>query len=298
MILNGWKQIANHLGRGVRTIQRWEFLGLPIRRPRRKDRSAVCALSEELDEWVRRAPRSESGVAEAPTGKSRGTFSARILVVDDDEALLVATAGALSREGYDVRTARDGFEALAVLRSGVPDMLIADLKLPNMSGFELLSIVRKRFPSVSVIVSSGEVLPLTHPVVLADSYIQKGVKSVPELQEVVRKLLSVSPLRSQPAKAAPAPTWIPRSSNGYIVMTCAECLRPFSIPTAQVELDKAASEKCPHCGQKLTYLIDSSVVATEVAVPPSVLRESHQRVRTAKAKIQEAIETVNRKSTK
>ena len=54
MILNDWKEIANHLGRGVRTVQRWEQLGLPVRRPKGTDRSAVLALSEELDEWVKR----------------------------------------------------------------------------------------------------------------------------------------------------------------------------------------------------------------------------------------------------
>ena len=53
VILNGWKEIANHLGRGVRTVQRWEQLGLPVRRPKGSDRSAVLALCEELDEWVR-----------------------------------------------------------------------------------------------------------------------------------------------------------------------------------------------------------------------------------------------------
>ncbi len=282
----------------MRTVQRWESLGLPVRRPKRTDRSAVCAFSEEIDEWLHRAPRSErSEVAEAPT-KLRGNFSARILIVDDDEALLVATATALSKEGYDVRTARDGFEALAVLRSGVPDMLISELKLPNMSGFELCSIVRKRFPSISVIVNSGEFLPVTPPLVLADRYVQKGTQSMPKLKEAVRKLLSVSPVRSQPARAALAPTWIPRSSNGYIIMTCAERLRPFSVPTAEIELDKPASEECPHCGQELTYLIDSSVAATDVVLPPSVLHESHKRVRAAKEAIQEAVETITNKRTK
>ncbi len=298
MILNGWKEIAHHLGRGVRTVQRWETLGLPVRRPKRTDRSAVCAFSEEVDEWLHRAPRSErSEVAEAPI-KSRGTFSARILVVDDDEALLVSTAAALSREGYDVRTARDGFEALAVLRSGVPDMLISDLKLPNMSGFELCSIVRKRYPSISVVVFSGEYFPVTPPLVLADRYVQKGAHSVPKLKEAVRELLSMSPIRSQPAKPASAPTWIPRSSNGYVVMTCPECLRPFSVPTAEIELDKPASEECPHCGQELTYLIDATLAATDGVVPPSVLRESHQRVRKSKEAIQEAIQIVNGKRMK
>lgn len=54
MILNGWKEIANHLGRGVRTVQRWEQLGLPVRRPNSRLRSAVICTTEELDAWVAR----------------------------------------------------------------------------------------------------------------------------------------------------------------------------------------------------------------------------------------------------
>jgi hypothetical protein len=56
-VLNSWKEIANHMGRGVRTVQRWEKeLGFPVRRPRRKSRSAVIALVGDLDEWLRHAP--------------------------------------------------------------------------------------------------------------------------------------------------------------------------------------------------------------------------------------------------
>jgi hypothetical protein len=59
-VLNSWKEIAQHLGRGVRTIQRWERdLGLPVRRPRGKSRSAVIALVDELDAWVRNTPTQE-----------------------------------------------------------------------------------------------------------------------------------------------------------------------------------------------------------------------------------------------
>ena len=56
MILSGWKDIANYLHHGVRTVQRWESLGLPVRRPHGRLRSAVIATTEELDQWVLRAP--------------------------------------------------------------------------------------------------------------------------------------------------------------------------------------------------------------------------------------------------
>ena len=55
-ILSGWKEVATHLHQGVRTVQRWELMGLPIHRVGPTSRSPVIAFSEELDEWARAAP--------------------------------------------------------------------------------------------------------------------------------------------------------------------------------------------------------------------------------------------------
>jgi len=52
MILVGWKQIARYLGIGVRTAQRWERLGLPVRRPRSRLRSAVLVNTDDVKAWV------------------------------------------------------------------------------------------------------------------------------------------------------------------------------------------------------------------------------------------------------
>ena len=54
LILSGWKEIANHMRRGVRTVQRWERLGLPIRRPSDRMGASVVANTSELDEWLTR----------------------------------------------------------------------------------------------------------------------------------------------------------------------------------------------------------------------------------------------------
>jgi len=53
MILSGWKEIAQYLHCGVRTVQRWEGEGLPVHRPSPHKRSHVIAYSEELDRWIR-----------------------------------------------------------------------------------------------------------------------------------------------------------------------------------------------------------------------------------------------------
>ena len=52
MILTGWKEIANHLRYGMRTVQRWEANGLPVKRVNHSRRSPVVADPDELDAWI------------------------------------------------------------------------------------------------------------------------------------------------------------------------------------------------------------------------------------------------------
>lgn len=60
-------------------------------------------------------------------------FPYRILVVDDEPALLATAESLLKSKGYEVRTAADGFEALVELRRSLPDVLISDLSMPNVN---------------------------------------------------------------------------------------------------------------------------------------------------------------------
>ena len=52
VILTGWKEISNHLRYGIRTVQRWERDGLPVKRVTNSRHSPVVADSEELDAWI------------------------------------------------------------------------------------------------------------------------------------------------------------------------------------------------------------------------------------------------------
>ena len=57
VFLNSWKEVAQYVGRSPRTIQRWEKdLGFPVHRPAGKLRSAVIALTAEVDEWIKKTP--------------------------------------------------------------------------------------------------------------------------------------------------------------------------------------------------------------------------------------------------
>ena len=97
------------------------------------------------------------------------------LLVDDNSTLLMVLSEIFKEHGYVVRTASDGFEALAMIRDRVPDILISDLYMPRMSGFELLSVVRRRFPTVAVIAMSGAYSAATvSPGIAADGFYAKA----------------------------------------------------------------------------------------------------------------------------
>ena len=78
----------------------------------------------------------------------------RILIVDDDAVFCDIASKVLEASGFRVSTAEDGFEGLSLLQAGLPDAIICDLNMPRMSGFEFLSIVRRRFPQIPVVVIS------------------------------------------------------------------------------------------------------------------------------------------------
>lgn len=66
----------------------------------------------------------------------------RLLVVDDDPGLLRAVAETLRAEGYEVTTARRGAEALGYIAQSLPDLIVSDIRMPGMDGYELVRNLR------------------------------------------------------------------------------------------------------------------------------------------------------------
>jgi CheY-like chemotaxis protein len=197
-------------------------------------------------------------------------FKCRVLIVDDDPLLLQTTAAIVRSFGFSVRTAEDGFVALKILREVLPDMIISDLRMPNMSGFELLSIVRRRFPHLPTIGISGEFILATMPLgLLVDHFFQKGEYTPDELKVKMKELIADSPIRPHIGKAEKAPLWIPRNKVEYIVVTCPECLRSTSI-TDQTETSDLQETECLACGANISYLVDSSVLKILNSIKPQV----------------------------
>ncbi|HDI46038.1 MAG TPA: sigma-54-dependent Fis family transcriptional regulator [Candidatus Omnitrophica bacterium] len=79
----------------------------------------------------------------------------KILVVDDDPGLLETLTDALELEGYGVTTARAGEEALQILDEEEVDLVITDIKMPGLSGMELLKVIKEKNQSLPVIVMTG-----------------------------------------------------------------------------------------------------------------------------------------------
>jgi UDP-3-O-acyl N-acetylglucosamine deacetylase len=79
----------------------------------------------------------------------------RILIVDDDEALVQSLSGLLCDEGFNVSSTADGREALALLRTDAPAVVLLDVWLPGMDGVETLQALQAMHADVEVIVMSG-----------------------------------------------------------------------------------------------------------------------------------------------
>jgi CheY-like chemotaxis protein len=188
-------------------------------------------------------------------------FAARVLLVDDEADLLEIMKAILEANNFSCRTAEDGFEALRQLRETPPDIIVTDLRMPNMSGFELLAILGRRFPHIPVIVISGEFIVHTdNPGMLMNAFFRKGEYTPPQLISTLRDLYSQRPLRPALTRQSRAPLWINRRSSEYLLATCTDCLRSFPIENHNPIGEALQSTECPSCGTTITYQVDSSVL--------------------------------------
>ena len=185
----------------------------------------------------------------------------QILVVDDEPSIRESIGLLLVSSGYDVSTAEDGFGALQQLKRTQPDLIVSDLNMPQMSGFELLSVVRRRFPQIVTVAMSGayqgDVVPAG---VIADGFFAKGT-SPRNLLATIARLVHTSRDRVSAHQTELAPAWIPRNGNDsqgmpYVVVSCAECLRTFQLPVVEETTGAVLEAPCRFCPGKNRYIIE------------------------------------------
>jgi DNA-binding response OmpR family regulator len=121
----------------------------------------------------------------------------RILIVDDEPNIVVPLEFLMKREGYDVSVAGDGQAALEALEGGAPDLVILDVMLPRMSGFEVCRKIRanSRFGGLRILMltAKGRDSEMEKGLGLgADAYVTKPF-STRDLVAKVRSLLGEGP---------------------------------------------------------------------------------------------------------
>lgn len=112
-----------------------------------------------------------------------------ILVVDDEQIMQDLLEKILSREGYNIITAIDGVDALEKLSNNKVDIVISDMKMPRMNGFELLKHVKSDYEKIAIIIMTayGDTYTVKDALLLgADEYITKPFKSY-EISLVVER---------------------------------------------------------------------------------------------------------------
>jgi len=127
-------------------------------------------------------------------------MSSKVLVVEDDPNLLDTLAYNLRKEGYRVITAADGLKAVDIARSEQPDLIILDIMLPGLSGFEVCRILRREMtvPILMLTAKDEETDKIVGLEIGADDYVTKPFS--------VRELLARVAAHLRRANMAEAPT--------------------------------------------------------------------------------------------
>jgi DNA-binding response OmpR family regulator len=114
----------------------------------------------------------------------------KVLVVEDEPSLVDTLEYSLIRQGYEVRTAKDGATALEVARQEQPDLIVLDVMLPSLDGFEVCRILRQEMsvPILMLTARTDEVDKIVGLEVGADDYMTKPF-SMRELTARVKALL-------------------------------------------------------------------------------------------------------------
>jgi DNA-binding response OmpR family regulator len=117
----------------------------------------------------------------------------KVLVADDEPSIVTALVFLLARAGYEVQVARNGEEALSLLESGPPDLVLLDVMMPLKSGYEVCQRIRSRpeWRGVKVVMLSakGRDAEVRRGIdVGADLYVTKPF-STRELMDSIRALL-------------------------------------------------------------------------------------------------------------
>lgn len=134
------------------------------------------------------------------------TMSTRILIVEDEPALQETLAYNLQKEGYEVNVVGDGLQALEAARAWKPDLILLDIMLPGLDGFEVCRRLRREMntPVLMLTARDDEIDRVVGLEVGADDYLTKPFSMRELLARVKAQLRRVQLLRDEIAQSVPA----------------------------------------------------------------------------------------------
>jgi len=181
-----------------------------------------------------------------------------VLLVDDDPTIRKFLSSQLQEAGFKAQQAEDGIDGLVKLRDKLPKVIISDLQMPRMSGIEFISVVRRRFPSIPVIVLSGSIQRELPAEARPDRWFRKSVQQVPELLQAVHDLARKTPDCADLPQVISTPIRTRPDGAGYFVLTCTDCLRSFQVTSTPENKTVERTAVCVHCEARVPFLIESS----------------------------------------
>jgi len=181
-----------------------------------------------------------------------------VLLVDDDPGIRDILSSQLEEAGFEAEQAKDGIDGLVKLRDRLPKVIISDLQMPRMSGIEFISVVRRRFPSIPVIVFSGWTQVELPAEAQPDRWFEKSPRQIPELLQAVFDLVRKTPDCGSFPQVVTTPVRARPGFAGYFMLTCTDCLRTFRATSTPENKRVDRTAICTYCETRVPYLIESS----------------------------------------
>jgi len=188
----------------------------------------------------------------------REVFPNTVLLVDDDSAVRKVFSIYLEKAGFKALQAVDGIDAIVKLRDTVPNVIATDLLLPRMSGIEFVSVVRRRFPTIPVVIISGAIPNEVPEEARPHVWFNKGTRRPSEFVLIVQSLARRVPDRIDLPQAVPISVRTRVDVAGYFRLTCTDCLRTFWATNPPVNTAVTGIALCDYCEARVPYLIESS----------------------------------------
>lgn len=195
---------------------------------------------------------------------------AKLMLVEDDNNLREIYEARLQAEGYTIVTAQDGEEALVVAKAEKPDLIVSDVMMPKISGFEMLDILRNtdglKDVKVIMLTALGQTDDQQRADKLgADRYLVKSQVTLEDIVKVTHELLGDAPAEAAPAAAeVPTPTAAPATETPTVAAPAPAA--PAAEPTV-VAAPLAAEPAVQPTAIKVT-------APSEAVVPPVAVESS------------------------